>query len=245
MKALILAAGVGKRFEGAKGGAPKCLIRVGGKTLLARHLEALAPLEPEQVAIVVGYRAAEIRNEALSWAGGLAIDFVENTEYRKGSILSLYCGRSRLEGGAVIMDADVLYHPEVLSRLWNTEESGFCLDTRSEFQGEEMMLSVKDGRVRAIQRGKDGKGDLYGEGVGFFKVSAEDAPVLIATLEGFIRRGDVEADYEQAIDAFLKERRARYVPVDDLPWIEIDFPEDLRRAEAEVLPLIPLPKRPA
>jgi NDP-sugar pyrophosphorylase family protein len=39
MQAIILAAGVGKRLKTITDQRPKCLIEIGGKTLLARHLD--------------------------------------------------------------------------------------------------------------------------------------------------------------------------------------------------------------
>ena len=56
MKAIILAAGVGRRLREAANGVPKCLISIGGRTLLSRHLENLAHVGIHQVVLVVGYR---------------------------------------------------------------------------------------------------------------------------------------------------------------------------------------------
>lgn len=54
--ALVLAAGAGSRL----GGLPKCLIRVGGQTLLQRLLDALATLGIHEVRLVVGHHAEAI-----------------------------------------------------------------------------------------------------------------------------------------------------------------------------------------
>ena len=57
MKAIILAAGVGKRLWTLTQHRPKCLIEVGGRTLLSRYLETLASVGIMQAVIVVGYTA--------------------------------------------------------------------------------------------------------------------------------------------------------------------------------------------
>ena len=53
-----------------------------------------------------------------------------------------------------------------------------------------------------------------------------------------VSEGQVDADYEQALDRFLAEAEVGFERVGDLPWTEVDFPEDLRRARDEVLPAI-------
>ena len=45
MKAIILAAGVGKRLWPVTQHKPKCLIEIGGQTLLSRYLESLASVK--------------------------------------------------------------------------------------------------------------------------------------------------------------------------------------------------------
>ena len=53
MKALILAAGIGKRL---KADVPKILLRIGNKSLLERHYENLLSLGVKKIGIFVGYK---------------------------------------------------------------------------------------------------------------------------------------------------------------------------------------------
>ena len=94
------------------------------------------------------------------------------------------------------------------------------------------MIGVRDGRVRAIRRGKLPGFDLVGEGVGFFKLDAASLPALRAA----IADSDPDGDYEAALDRLVGEYGADFVEVAGRPWTEIDFSEDLALAEAEILP---------
>ena len=58
------------------------------------------------------------------------------------------------------------------------------------------------------------------------------------TLDAMVREGRVDGDYEVALDGLLARHPFAMCPTDGLPWIEIDFPQDLQAAEAEVLPRI-------
>ena len=61
MTAIILAAGVGKRLHVASGGRPKCLIEIGGKSLLQRLLESLAASGVDEAVVVTGFGAEKSR----------------------------------------------------------------------------------------------------------------------------------------------------------------------------------------
>lgn len=69
-----------------------------------------------------------------------------------------------------------------------------------------------------------------------------DGDVLFAPplLERWVREGRTEGDYEAALDALLDRHPFVTCPTDGLPWIEIDFPQDLHAAETEILPRIAL-----
>ena len=161
---------------------------------------------------------------------------MEKPYYKKGSILSLWAAREEFTDDLLIMDADVLFPDDLLSRLVHSKHpNAFLLDPRSESTGEEMMLMVKGDRVLRIARNVDAKYDLLGEGVGFLKVSRKDLPMLEEALASLITAGHDNADYENAIDLFLQKTNVGYEPVGSLPWTEVDFPEDVERAEREIL----------
>jgi len=212
MRAVLLAAGRGRRLGRD---VPKCLLEVGGKTLLRRHLEALRGFD---VTVVVGYRKEMVLEHLPR-----GVEVRVNSDYAKGSLLSLACGLSDEEG--VIMDADVVYDPELLRRLARAKDPvAFLLDPRSRFTGEEMMLGVRGRRVLEVGRGLTGDFDLVGETVGFTKVSC------IPELRHVIAQvADPGTEYEEALNRLVKRVPAGFVLV-DRPWMEIDFPEDLARA---------------
>ncbi len=223
MRAVLLAAGVGRRLGDDK---PKALLEIGGRTLLSRHLENLAGAGLP-VRIVSGFMAEELLAHAPD------AENRHNPEFRRGSLLSLAAGLEGLDEDVVVMDADVLYDPAILNDVIALER-GFAIDPRTDPDEEEMMIGVQDGVVRAIRRGRLGGYDLVGEGVGFFKIDAASLPALREA----IQRADPEGDYEAALDAFVAEHGAGYVEVAGRPWTEIDFPEDVERAEQEILPLL-------
>src|SRR5689334_3826914 len=92
MRAVILAAGRGGRLRGVAGARPKCLARVGARTLIERQIQALRACGADEIAVVAGYRAAEVRA-----ACGAGIDVVHNARYAStNSLYSLWLARHLL-----------------------------------------------------------------------------------------------------------------------------------------------------
>ena len=240
MKAIILAAGVGRRLGKRAEGIPKCLIPIGGRPLLLRTLASLGKLGITNRVVVVGHEREKIERLVIQDSTGIGrVRFQVNPDYKKGSILSLWCVRDEFTDDLLIMDADVLFPDALLSKLVSSPHANaFLLDPRSDSSGEEMMLMVKGDRVIHIGRKVEGAYDLIGEGVGFLKLSHRDAPLLKEVLEQLVREGKDGCEYEEALEVFLQKAVVGYEPVGTLAWTEIDFPEDIEKAEKEVLPLL-------
>lgn len=94
MKAVILAAGVGKRLWDITQHRPKCLIEIGGRSLLHRYLSTLSGLGVTRATIVVGYRQEMIRDVVAGDACGVKVDFLVNDQFHRGSISSLWIALS-------------------------------------------------------------------------------------------------------------------------------------------------------
>ncbi len=247
MDAILLAAGIGRRLEGREG--PKCLLSMGEDHLLGRTLRALSDLAIRRVTIVVGYDAAEVESAAAARDGGSRVRCVFNPDFRRGSIVSLWRAREALDGDVLIMDADVLF-PRLLLRRLAASPHASCalLDGRVTGNGEEMILCAAGGRVwDIVRRGPDqvlappagvNAYDALGESVGFLKVGAAHAPILRQVLEERIAAGDRDAEHESAYPSFFCRCPVGYERVDDLPWTEIDFSEDVQRARARILPRV-------
>jgi choline kinase len=240
VKAIILAAGVARRLAPLTDRTHKCLLEVGGQPLLSRMLEALSGVGVRETVLVVGHFADQIRKVAGDKLGTMRLRYVENPDYTRGSALSLYAARAHLREPALVMDADVLFPREFLRRLVAaTPPSAFLIDGGFQDTGEEVKYYTRGDRVIALgKKVVPESWDQVGEGVGFFKCGAEAGPELVRRLEQVIGEGDGLNEYEDALHLLVSERHVGWVDVTGLPWTEIDFAEDLRRAREEVLPRV-------
>src|SRR5438552_2470302 len=97
MTAVILAAGVGKRLLGLSEGRPKCLIEVGGKSLVVRLLEGLAAAGVGDAVVVTGFGEEILRAAVGNGPGGIEVRWRSNPRYREGAILSVWTARDVLD----------------------------------------------------------------------------------------------------------------------------------------------------
>lgn len=237
MKAIILAAGVGKRLWPITQHRPKCLIELAGRSLLARYFDALAGAGIREVVLVVGYKQEMIRTTVGTGLSGLRATFLVNEQFQRGSITSLWQARTELDTDVLVMDADVLFHHDILRRLVNSAfPTALLMDETVKQQTEECMVVVEGGRVIALTKKLPLHYDLAGEGVGFLKVAARDTAELVRSLRTYVDRGALDMEYEDALLEFFGQTRVGFERIGGLPWVEIDFPEDVQRAEREILP---------
>jgi len=246
MHAIILAAGRGSRLaEFNPEGRPKCLLTLGGRSLLARHLDLLYQLGVMQVDLVVGYEADQVIEHVGRLNSRPDVAFHYNPRYQQGSVISLWAARETLESGTdiLLMDADVLYHPVILQRLVQTHHTNCFLLDRAFQDGEEpVKIAVRAG-VMVDFRKKLADGlqyDQIGESVGFFRFGPKCSARIAEECARFDTEGLADAPHEEVLRNLLLEQPGAfaYEDVSGLPWVEIDVPEDVVRARDIVLPAI-------
>ena len=241
LTAVILAAGVARRLAPLTDHTQKSLLPVGGRAILAWMLEALHAVGVRRAVIVVGHCADQVRALAASAASGMTVEFAYNPEYRKGSSISLHCAREVIaRGPTLVMDADVVFPREFLRRLVRSAAANALLIDRGFADtGEEVKLYTQRDRVIALgKKLVPAAWDRVGEGIGFFKCGAETGPDFVRLLEQVIEQSHGLCEYEDAQHLLLARHQVEGVDVTGLPWTEVDFVEDLRRAETEVFPAI-------
>jgi choline kinase len=214
--------------------------------LLQRHLECLHRLGVSEVALVVGYLEADVVLELDTLGLEPRPSALSNPRFERGSVVSLWTARELLEAGGdvLLMDADVLYDEAILERLVRLPGNLFLIDRKFDDAGQEAVkLCVRRGVAVEFRKrvAADLVCDFAGESVGFFRFDETVARALAARCAEYVASGRLDEPYEEAIRDLLLESpgRFRFEDITGLPWIEIDFADDVRRAEAEILPRLP------
>ena len=236
MKALILAAGVGKRL---KANVPKILLKVGNKSLLERHYENLLNLGIKNIGIVIGYKSNQLTNFIKKIDIKKNIKIFRNSRYKLGSIVSLVCAGKffHTKGDLIFMDGDVFYDKKVLKKLINSKKKNCLLIDRQFEKGEEpVKVCIKNNKIFDFGKIVNQDFDFQGESVGFFKFSNKSSIKLLEVAK-IIMKSNKNAMYEDVIQQIIKKKKVHidFENITSLPWVEIDFKKDLILAEKKIL----------
>ncbi len=238
MRAVILAAGKGSRLNGTAGESPKCLVQLGGVSLIERQIHVLRNAGIDDIAIVVGCQSERVRRVC-----GHELTYIENTRYAQtNSLYSLWMARPLLYEDFVVLNCDVLFHPVLLSDLLESRHAnalllGYREASQPPYGEEEMKVKVCGDRVVDMSKEMD-PAEADGENLGILKFGARGAAALVDIMDALVAEGRLRDWAPRAFATFARRHPLYAIGTRGLPWIEIDFPEDYTRALHEVLPAI-------
>lgn len=221
---VILAAGMGSRLGRS---LPKPLTELNdGRTIMQQQFDNIhhAFGKAAQVTIVVGYKLEHII-EAFPSASFVYNEQYDQTNTSKSLMRAL---RASAPGGVLWMNGDVVFDPEALDRaakMVARDQSFVSVNTASVSDEEVKYTTDAEGYIRELS--KTVKNGL-GEAVGINYVARNDKAALLRQLG---RVGDQDY-FERGIELAIEQDKLRFEPIDisDLYAVEIDFAEDLERA---------------
>ena len=235
MIGVILAAGMAKRLRPLTDECPKCLLKIGERTLLERTVDAMLEAGISELVVVTGYRAQMIRDFLTLHYPDLTIHFIHNADYEhNNNIFSLWMTRPYTDGHDFLLsDSDILFDPQIIRAVLATEGNALALN-RHELGEEEIKVIVdSDNRVVEISKVCSIE-QAIGESVGFEKMTASYSTALFRELEQMIEReGLIDVFYERAFERLIPQGHTfRIVDTTEFFSIELDTVEDFNNAKA-------------
>ena len=238
MIGVILAAGMAKRLRPLTDTKPKCLLKVGERTLLERTVDAMAAAGINEFVVVTGYLGNMIRDFLTIHYPLFTIHFLDNTDYaHNNNIYSLWMAGQIVRGKEfLLMDSDILCDPAAVLRIASEQEAALAVN-RHEL-GEEEMKVVVDSQMRITEISKTCRPeDAMGESVGIEKMTAAYSEALFRELDQMIlQEGLIDIFYERAFERLIPQGHTfRVIDTTDYFSYELDTPEDFQRAQ-ELMP---------
>lgn len=232
MQAVILAAGRGSRLGHHTADIPKCMLRVGRKTIIEHAIETLSSKGVRRFVIVTGHKGRKLR-EFLLQRFDLDITFVHNHVYREtNNIYSFYLGIKDVYDDIYLLNSDVFFHPEIFESLHSSGDNFLLVVDDYKQLGEEGMKVIAEGSrvLRISKRIPPEKAD--GEYIGIAKIPKNALEMLKDCTEEVIEEKGGGVFYEDAIQRMIDHgHEISYVSTKGLPWVEVDFPHELLIAE--------------
>ena len=238
MIGVILAAGMAKRLRPLTDTMPKCLLKVGGRTLLERTVEAMRQAGISEFVVVTGYRADMIRDFLTAYDESLSFTFLHNADYEhNNNIYSLWMAGEVVRGkDFLLMDSDIFCDPAAVVRIAQEPESALAVNRHE--CGEEEMKVVVDGDMRITEISKTcSPADAMGESVGIEKITADYSEALYKELDQMILEEElIDIFYERAFERLIPQGHTfRVVDTSSYFSYEIDTPEDYEHVKNQII----------
>jgi len=247
MKAIIVAAGMGRRLSPYTDDRPKTLVEINGRSILERQVDAYRAAGVAEINIVRGYM-----KEKIDVAGARTFD---NDEFRSNNILtSLFYAEPAMAGGFLFSYSDIVFRPEVVRTVIETEgDYALVIDRRwhEAYVGrmnhpveEGEVARVDDGRVTLVGKKTMPPEEATGEFIGLARFSARAVERMRERFHAR-RRALAGQPYGRAprcevayltdlLNDLIESGEVMRPAFIDGGWREIDTVEDLERAKSVV-----------
>jgi choline kinase len=252
-RAILIAAGRGKRLGAHTEDIPKCMVQVGARPIFGWVWHALRSAGIEELVVIRGYRGDVLE----AFVRPLVPDavFVDNTEWQTNNVLlSLACARRYLDQPCLISYSDIIFTPAVAQAAAASDaEIALVIDRefRSIYDGRtehplaegEVSDLMPDGSVARVGKRALPPSEAVGEFIGLSKLGLRGAATVGRTLDVLARRYDGRQyePFQRAAayrNAYLTDLWQELIDgglrVDPVlisgSWREIDTEQDLDRA---------------
>lgn len=213
---------------------PKCLLEIGGRTLLTRTIDALCATGVRDITIVTGYRSPMIVEHVRSLCRvGVRFNFIENTLYQTtNNIYSLWLAGPSVAGkDFILMDSDIYCDAALVARTAGQDGNVLAVN-RHELGDEEVKVICDDGGVvLEISKTCDAH-KACGESVGVEKMTSAYSAALFRELDLMCgTEGLIDVFYEAAFERLIPLGHSfRVLDTTDFFSMELDTVEDFEQA---------------
>lgn len=235
MKVVILGAGQGKRLLPLTADLPKALLDIGGRSLVARQIDAFADCGIKEFVVITGYGAGDM-DEALAAIAaerGLTIRSVYNPFYSVAdNLASCWMARHEMTGDFVQVNGDNVFRAGLVEALFNDSgrEITAAIHRKDRYDGDDMKVMLDGERLTEVGK-KLPVEAVDAEAIGFYVFRGDGAEKYRAVLDHMMRQpSGLKEWFPAAIGHLAKQADIGVCDLSGQSWCEVDFPVDLQHA---------------
>ena len=235
MKVIILGAGQGKRLLPLTAEVPKALLDIGGRSLVARQIDAFAACGITEFAVVTGYAAGRMEEALAEIARDkrISIKTIYNPFFSVAdNLASCWMARQEMTGEFIQVNGDNLFKADLVKVLLEAPKAPVtvAINHKSAYDADDMKVMMDGERLTEIGKTLPSE-TVNAEAIGFYVFRPEGAKAYVETLDRAMREpSGLKQWFPAAIGMLAKRIPIRTVALDGVQWCEVDFPVDLQQA---------------
>ena len=240
MKAVILAAGAGRRMYPLTQETHKCLLPVGDSTLVDRMLEGLLQVGVTEVLLLTGYMHDQLQAHLGSAYKGMRLEYVFNERFEDtNNVVSLLRALQGydLRDDFLLLEADLIFDFSVLRRAVDSPASEVAILAPFKSGMDGTVAELREGWVHDIippeRQQRDGATRYKTVNIYKFSHAFAYGP-LLQMLAYYTERFEENCYYEKILGMLIYagQLRLKGEVLSDEAWAELDDPHDVVRAQA-------------
>ena len=233
-KAIILSAGQGKRLLPLTADQPKCLIRLGKRTLLGWQVESLVMAGIREIVVVIGFEAAKVEAELMRLARpGLILRAVYNPFYSVADNLgSVFLARPEMTEDFMILNGDTVFEPALLEKVIQKARGPITVtvDRKATYDDDDMKVQLDGEQLLDIGK-KLPASIVNGEAIGLHCFVGMGPALFASAVEQAMRAPEgLKSWYLSVVSRLAKTGAVNSTLIEGLRWGEVDYLPDVDRA---------------
>jgi len=236
---------MGNRLKPFTSNIPKCMVKLGGKSLLEWQIDALKSCDINDITIVTGYRSDSINLPNIT--------YFKNPNFQETNMSeTLFCAKTKLDDSVIISYSDIVYEKKIIQLMLNFKgDLGVVVDlgwkksyigrTDHPYSEAENVL-IENNKVITIKKNinKSSKNQIIAEFLGLVKLSKNGCQILLKKYDELSKshkgKFHTAPSFKKAyLTDMLQELIDSGYDIEPLffegKWCEIDTPQDLERAK--------------
>ena len=233
LKAIILAAGQGRRLMPLTSNLAKCCLPLHGITILEWQLSQVAQCDVDEVIVITGF-AHERVDEIAANASNIKVRTLHNPMYAHTDNLgTCWEARSEMTEPFILMNGDTLFEAAILQQLLAYDSKypiTLATDSKAHFDLDDMKIITDGTRLLKVSKQLD-ISLVSGESIGLMVFNQQGADAFRRQIELMMEQENaLKLWYLSAIDHLAGQELAGICSIKGLSWCEVDDASDFSAA---------------
>ena len=230
MKAVILAAGMGKRMMDITLNTPKPLLKIANTTIIGYLVNCLKEIDVNEIYVVTGFKSTMIKSKL-----GKSVNYIHNKKFRTtNSIYSLYLAKKYLQNSNfILINGDIFLSKLYFLKIKNFKNSTSFGIKRNKYSDGEMNIILKNGLIKKISKDiKKNKSNAESAQMSYF--IKKDSNILFKEINHLINKKRLNLFPAYAYEAIIKKSKLKISFIKKNCWYEIDNKKDLIKLRKKI-----------